>query len=125
GRYRISLAGGEQLEADYVVLSTISSAAQRLLASDELDREFEQLTNSSLISVYLGFDVPDEELPKDGTGFITADHSVLICDACTWTSRKWEHTSRSKRLLVRLFYKSSSPHYTGLLELPEDKMLPV
>ncbi|WJH33425.1 protoporphyrinogen oxidase [Paenibacillus sp. CC-CFT747] len=122
-RYRITLSNTVELEADYVVLSTLSSAARNLLASEDLNLEFDQLKNSSLISVYLGFDVPDEQLPKDGTGFITSGANDLICDACTWTSRKWKHTSRHKRLLVRLFYKSSSPHFQTLLALPEEELM--
>lgn len=125
GRYRVTLSSGGELEADYVVLSVLSSAAQRLLASDDLNYEFDQLKNSSLISVYLGFSIQDEELPKDGTGFITAKDSDLLCDACTWTSRKWEHTSRHRQLLVRLFYKSNSKHYATLLSLTEDELLKV
>lgn len=124
-RYRITLADSRVIETDYVVLSTQHNAAQALLQSEELDEDFNQLTNSSLISVYLGFDVSDSLLPKDGTGFIVAQGDDLICNACTWTSRKWEHTSREHRLLVRLFYKSSNPHYERLLKLTEEELVEV
>ena len=76
----------------------------------------------SLISVYLAYDIQDEELPYDGTGFITAKGTRLKCDACTWTSRKWEHTSENKRLLMRLFYKSSNPHYEELIQLSDQEL---
>jgi protoporphyrinogen/coproporphyrinogen III oxidase len=124
-RYRINLSNEEVIEADFVVLSTLHSAAQTLLHADELDEDFNQLKNSSLISVYLGFDVPDHLLPEDGTGFIAAEDSDLTCNACTWTSRKWEHTSKNNHLLVRLFYKSSSPAYETLQKLTEAELLEV
>jgi len=123
--YHIALANGERIEADYVVLSTLHTGAQALLRSAELDGDFRQLKNSSLISVYLGFDIPDSLLPKDGTGFITADHRHLVCDACTWTSRKWDHTSEKRDLLVRLFYKSSGPSYDALQRMTEQELLGV
>lgn len=125
GRYRVTLSDGRELEAEHIVLSVLSTAAQRLLDSDDLNKEFDQLKNSSLISVYLGFNIQDEELPMDGTGFISTKDSDLFCDACTWTSRKWEHTSSQRQLLVRLFYKSSSKHYTTLQALSEDELLTV
>ncbi|WP_136605795.1 protoporphyrinogen oxidase [Paenibacillus dokdonensis] len=125
GGYEITLMDGRLLEADVVVLSTLSASAQKLLRNASLDEEFSQFKNSSLISVYIAFDVPDEDLPADGTGFITSDSEDVKCNACTWTSRKWEHTSTEGRLLVRLFYKSTNPHYDELVKLTEDELLQV
>lgn len=120
--YEIKLSDGETVKADYVVLATPHQAAQALLDMPELDSEFSQLLNSSLISVYLGFDLPDADLPADGTGFIVSQKSDLLCNACTWTSRKWAHTSRKGNLLVRLFYKSSNPSYAHLKDSSEAEL---
>lgn len=122
-RYTVCLANRESIEADVVVLSPIHTAAQRLLRSAALDEYFNQLKNNSMISVYVGFDVDDSVLPENGTGFIVADSGDVTCNACTWTSRKWAHTSKNKRLLVRLFYKG--PAYEALRGLPEDQLLNV
>jgi oxygen-dependent protoporphyrinogen oxidase len=105
--YTVSFENHGDIKADYVVLSTPHNAAQSLLQTKELDGHFNQLADSSLISVYLGFDIPDEQLPMDGTGFIAPENSDLVCNACTWTSRKWSHTSKHHRLLLRLFYKNT------------------
>ncbi|WP_438351749.1 protoporphyrinogen oxidase [Paenibacillus sp. FA6] len=121
-QYRVTLADGRILDADMVVLGTMHSTAQALLQDEQLNEDFNQLLSSSLISVYLGFDIPDSQLPADGTGFITANSDDVKCHACTWTSRKWEHTSEHQRLLVRLFYKSSGPHYDTLIKLSEEEL---
>jgi len=121
-RYRIFLSNQEVVDADYIVLATIHTTAQTLLQDEQLDAEFNQLRNNSLISVYLGFDLPDSLLPENGTGFITTEGSNLICNACTWTSRKWDHTSRNNRLLVRLFYKSSNPAYESLIQQSNEEL---
>ncbi|MFJ8268087.1 protoporphyrinogen oxidase [Peribacillus asahii] len=121
-RYRLTFTNYKEVEADYVVLSTPDSIAKQLLQNEELNEEFNQFKNSSMISIYLGFDLPDSELPQDGTGFITTEGSDLICNACTWTSRKWSHTSKNHHLLVRLFYKSSSPHYERLRKMNEAEL---
>ncbi|MWV42438.1 protoporphyrinogen oxidase [Paenibacillus sp. HJL G12] len=124
-RYEVTLMDGRTLDADMVVISTLSASAQKLLGNADLDAEFDQFKNSSLISVYMAFDVPDRELPADGTGFITSNSEDVKCNACTWTSRKWEHTSTNGRLLVRLFYKSINPHYEELVKLSEEELLQV
>ncbi|MBB3110029.1 oxygen-dependent protoporphyrinogen oxidase [Paenibacillus phyllosphaerae] len=121
-RYQLSLSNGEELEADVVVLSTLHPVTDRLLHDERLHDEFAQMRNNSLISVYLGFDIPDEQLPKDGTGFINADEGDLVCNACTWSSRKWSHTSKHQRLLVRMFYKSSGKQYDRLLKLSDEEL---
>jgi len=124
-RYHVTLNNGETIEADYVVLSIPHTAAEKLIEDPQLENEFSGLKNSSLISVYVGYDVADSILPEDGTGFITANTDDLSCNACTWTSRKWEHTSKSGNLLVRLFYKSSHPSFARLKEMNKEELLQV
>lgn len=122
-QYTLNLEDGRSLMTDSVVLSVPHQAAQSMLANESLNEDFAELIGSSLISVYMGFDVSDELLPENGTGFIVADSSSLKCQASTWTSRKWTHTSTNHQLLVRLFYKSSGPHYERLQGLSEEEML--
>lgn len=120
-RYEITLSSGERLEADYVVLSTPAEAAKQLLTDPELS-DFDQLATKSLISVYMGYDIEDRQLAYDGTGFIAGKDSDVRCDACTWTSRKWAHTSGQRHLLLRLFYKSSNPHYEDLIGRSDEEL---
>ena len=124
-RYKVTFQDKESADADYVVLSIPHEAAKGLMNDQELEKEFGAFQNSSMISVYAGFDIPDHLLPLDGTGFIKANGQEIICDACTWTSRKWKHTSESGNLLVRLFYKSSNPAYPKLKEMTEKELLQV
>ncbi|MFP7473543.1 protoporphyrinogen oxidase [Niallia taxi] len=123
--YSISLAEGEAVQAQFIVLAAPHQAAEKILAESSLSTEFAKLQNSSNITMYLAYDIPDEQLPKDGTGFIVAEDSDLTCNACTWTSRKWTHTSKSSSLLLRLFYKKSNPAYEQLNSLSEEELLKV
>jgi len=124
-RYELVLSNGELVTADYVVLAVLHTHAAKLLNDRLLDEAFAEMATGSLISVYLGYDVSDDILPQDGTGFIVTGDSDLKCSACTWTSRKWAHTSAERRLLMRLFYKSASPVYAELSKLPEVQLLQV
>lgn len=120
--YSIAFSDGREVSTDAVVLAIPHDAAQKLLMEPELDVEFDKLKNSSLTSIYLGFSIPDGALPADGTGFIVSDNSDVRCNACTWTSRKWPHTSEERELLVRLFYKSSNPGYAELEQMTEREL---
>lgn len=123
--YEVLLENGETIEADFVVLTTPHDVTQRILQEQDLDVDFNKLKNSSLISIYLGFDIPDEQLPADGTGFIVSENSDVKCNACTWTSRKWKHTSANGNLLVRMFYKSSNPVYESMKHMSEEELVDV
>jgi protoporphyrinogen/coproporphyrinogen III oxidase len=123
--YQVSLVNHEVIEVDHAILSIPHTEAVTLFHGPELEKEFAQLKNSSMISVYVGFDVPDHVLPLDGTGFIKANSDEITCNACTWTSRKWKHTSKTGNLLVRLFYKSSHPSFASLKEMQEHELLQV
>ncbi|MFJ7738526.1 protoporphyrinogen oxidase [Lysinibacillus sp. NPDC097287] len=123
--YTISLANGETIKADHVVMAIPNEAVQRLLRDESLNEYFEQFSTASAITIYLGFDVPDTVLPADGTGFIVSHNSDLQCNAATWTSRKWKHTSAEGKLLVRLFYKSINPAYEQLRAMSEEELAEV
>ncbi|AWC28681.1 protoporphyrinogen oxidase [Bacillus cytotoxicus] len=123
--YEVSFVNGETVKADCVVLAVPHDVAQTILHSRDLDDEFDKFKNSSLVSIYLGFDIPDHQLPADGTGFIVSENGNLQCDACTWTSRKWKHTSEKQNLLVRMFYKSSNANYEKMKHSSEEERLQI
>ena len=117
--YKLTFANDTEVEADYIVLSTPDSVAKQLLNDSKITEEFSDFENKSLISIYLGFDLLDNELPNGGTGFITTKHSNLKCNACVWTSRKWTHRNSHNHVLMRLFYNSTSPHYESLHDMTD------
>lgn len=125
GRFEVSFSNHESIEADFVILTTPHNVAQSILQNEELDVDFNKLKNSSLISIYLGFDIPDEQLPAEGTGFIVSENSDVKCNACTWTSRKWKHTSENSKLLVRMFYKSTNPAFEEMKHMSEEELVQV
>lgn len=122
-QYEVMFNKNEKMNADYVVLSIPHQAAKEIIGDKHIHQQLAKLNNSSLISVYVGFNVPDDILPADGTGFIAANNAELSCNACTWTSRKWIHTSEARNLLVRLFYKSSHPSFAKVKEMSEKELL--
>lgn len=123
--YTILLENDETIVAHHVVMAIPNEAVQHVLRDESLNQYFNQFSTASAITIYLGFDVPDAVLPADGTGFIVSHNSDLHCNAATWTSRKWKHTSTESKLLVRLFYKSINPEYEKLRVMSEEELAAV
>ena len=123
--YLVTFEDSEPVKVDGVILSVPHTEAQGFFQDEHIKEEFHQLKNNSMISVYMGFHVSDDLLPLDGTGFITLKSKAIFCDACTWTSRKWKHTSKEGNLLVLLFYKGTNPYFSALKDLSEQELLQV
>lgn len=121
--YLVSVEGHGKLRADGVILALPDSQVRRLLGKEAPAEVFDTFTNASILTMYLGYDLPDTELPADGTGFINAGNGQVVCDACTWTSRKWTHTSPDGRLLVRLFYKNSNPKFEEISVMDREELI--
>ncbi|MEG0470912.1 MAG: protoporphyrinogen oxidase [Solibacillus sp.] len=119
------VVNGKSIKADVVVLAVPNDTVRKVLEDNSLDKSLEQFSTASVLTMYVGYDVPDEVLPADGTGFIVSHHSDLLCNASTWTSRKWKHTSAQGNLLVRLFYKNSNPRYEELSAMSDEEITAV
>ncbi|KZE38664.1 protoporphyrinogen oxidase [Bhargavaea cecembensis] len=121
--YAVSVEGHGELLADGVILALPDSQVRGLLGQAAPEEVFDTFSNASILTMYLGYDLPDSELPADGTGFINAGNGHVVCDACTWTSRKWTHTSPEGRLLVRLFYKNSNPKFEEISAMDREDLI--
>ena len=124
-QYEVAFSNGETVVADVVVLAVPNDVVRNVLDDSELNVHLEKFSNASAITMYLGFNVPDSVLPADGTGFIVSHNSDLVCNASTWTSRKWKHTSKDGNLLVRLFYKNNNPKYEELAAMTDEELTQV
>lgn len=118
----VHLDNHEPITADHVVLATPHTVAQQALRDDRLTETFEAFKTSSIITVYLGYEVDNSVLPAQGTGYIAKNSDAVNCDACTWTSAKWPNTSKNGKLLLRLFYKKTNPKFNELIHLSEDEL---
>jgi len=115
----------ETILADVVVLAVPNETVRQVIQNEALEDQLKKFTTASALTMYVGFDVPDNILPADGTGFIVSHNSDLVCNASTWTSRKWKHTSAEGNLLVRLFYKNINPHYEELAAMSDKELTKV
>lgn len=123
--YDAVLSTGETLHVQHAVLALPNDVVQNVLQTEDLQQHLTKFTSASALTVYVGYEVPDSVLPADGTGFIVSHNSDLVCNASTWTSRKWQHTSANNELLVRLFYKNVNPRYEELAAMSDAELTAV
>jgi oxygen-dependent protoporphyrinogen oxidase len=103
--YGISLACGESLRADAVIIATPAFAAATLLAGLEravaTDLAAIQYASTAIVSLAFRRDEIPHKL--DGHGYVVprAEGSPIL--ACTWSSRKWDGRAPAGYELVRIF----------------------
>jgi protoporphyrinogen/coproporphyrinogen III oxidase len=91
GGVRLTLAGGEILRADQVILAVPAFAAAAVLgaACPVAAAELEQIRYASVATIVLSYPVEAFERPLAGSGFLVTRGRGRTITACTWSSAKW------------------------------------
>ncbi|MDP4169199.1 MAG: protoporphyrinogen oxidase, partial [Bacillota bacterium] len=99
--YEIYLNNGETLYADCVVAATPHKITQSMFSEYHLFDPLKTMPSTSVATVALAF--PKEAIQKDidGTGFVVSRNSDYSITACTWTHKKWEHSTPEGKVLLR------------------------
>ncbi len=101
--YLITLADGEELTVDAIVLTVPATAAGRLLEgmNDEAAAILPSIPYVSAAAVVLGFRRADVSHPLLGHGYLAARSERTLHTACTWVSSKWPDRAPKDHVLVR------------------------
>ncbi|WP_442599093.1 protoporphyrinogen oxidase [Neobacillus sp. D3-1R] len=102
-KYELELNNGEILLADSVVVCVGHHIAQSIFSQYEFFNVFKDMPASSVATVAMAF--PKEAIVKDidGTGFVVSRNSDYSITACTWTHKKWPHTTPEGKVLLRCY----------------------
>src|SRR5699024_6562727 len=101
--YTVHCQNGERIEADVVLATTPHHLLEKIAGNDfNMDRLCE-MTSNSVANVALAYDTDDLGPTLDGTGFVISRHSNYRITACTWTHKKWQHTTQEGRALLRAY----------------------
>lgn len=105
GGYEVTLANGDVLPADAVIVATPSFVAARLLdgVAATLARELAAIPHVSTTIVSLAFRSDQISHPLDGHGYVIPRVAGGPILACTWSSRKWDGRAPAGWELLRLF----------------------
>jgi oxygen-dependent protoporphyrinogen oxidase len=122
GGARLTLAGGETLSADHVILAVPAFAAAAVLteACPAAAGELEVIPYASVATIALSYPVDAFDRPLAGSGFLVERDRGRMITACTWSSAKWPHLAGDTVLL-----KCSAGHAANrsALDLDDEQLI--
>lgn len=101
--YHLMLSDGTIHEADAIIMATPHYAAQRMLTQYEFMKPFKEKNATSVANVAMAFDASAIKKDIDGTGFVVSRNSDFRITACTWTHKKWPHSTPAGKVLLRCY----------------------
>ncbi|MGE8205148.1 protoporphyrinogen oxidase [Heyndrickxia sp. NPDC080065] len=101
--YHISLNDGEKLQADSVIVALPHYLLPDLFSNDHLFAPFRNFPTTSVATIVMAF--PENAIKHDinGTRFVVSRNSDYTINACTWTHKKWPHSTPYGKVLLRCF----------------------
>ena len=101
--YHLLLSNGTVKEADAIILATPHFAVQRMLSQYDFLESFKETNATSVANVAMAFDASAIKQDIDGTGFVVSRNSDFRITACTWTHKKWPHSTPDGKVLLRCY----------------------
>ncbi|QQZ08281.1 protoporphyrinogen oxidase [Heyndrickxia vini] len=101
--YEIFLNNGEHLQADSVIIALPHYLLPDILPGYDFFEPLSTVPATSVATVAMAFS--EEAIRKnfDGTGFVVARNSDYTINACTWSHKKWPHSTPDGKVLLRIY----------------------
>ncbi|WP_052254392.1 protoporphyrinogen oxidase [Salinicoccus sp. YB14-2] len=87
---------------DEVIITTPHFQYKRWFDDKELEY-FKHMPATSVATVVMGFDKSQLINDIDGTGFVVSRNMDTAITACTWTNKKWKHSTPEGKVLLRAY----------------------
>lgn len=108
GRYQVELEDGTKKIGDVVLFTTPYMVTRKLLPEDLDIKDFHVTPPTSVATVAMAFDQSALKNDINGTGFVISRREDYTITACTWTHRKWPHTTPKGKVLLRCYVGRAS-----------------
>ncbi|MBT2688947.1 protoporphyrinogen oxidase [Bacillus sp. ISL-47] len=121
--YTIAVNGGEELQADSIVMAAPHQTLHSIFSHWGLFDQFIEMPSTSVATVALAF--PEEAIAKDidGTGFVVSRNSDYTITACTWTHKKWPHSTPKGKVLLRCYVGRAGDE--AVVDLSDDQIVKI
>jgi oxygen-dependent protoporphyrinogen oxidase len=101
--YTLTLSSGQTLETDAVILAVPHEVTQQILAPYADLSPLPDATPTTVATVAMAYPAESVALDLEGTGFVVPRKAGTTITACTWTHRKWPHTTPEGKALLRCY----------------------
>ncbi|WP_100371953.1 protoporphyrinogen oxidase [Bacillus sp. FJAT-45037] len=102
-RYELTFADGQTKTYDQVIITTPPHITAKILGAYDFFRYFDEMEASTVATVALAFKKEAVHNPYEGTGFVVSKKSSYDITACTWTHKKWRHSTPDGHVLLRSY----------------------
>jgi protoporphyrinogen/coproporphyrinogen III oxidase len=122
-KYDVYLNNGENFEADCIIAATPHKVTQSMFSDYRFFDPFKSVPSTSVATVALAF--PEEAVKNDinGTGFVVSRNSDYSITACTWTHKKWAHSTPEGKVLLRCYVGRSGDE--TIVDLSDDRIVKI
>jgi oxygen-dependent protoporphyrinogen oxidase len=123
--WRVTIEGGEPIEARAVVLACPADVAARIVegVDPELDPELGAIRSTTIAVVGTGYRAADEGGPPRGFGFLVPRGRGVRILGCLWTSSIWNGRAPDDHVLLRTMIGGA--HDPGAVDLTDDELLAI
>ncbi|NJH98819.1 protoporphyrinogen oxidase [Staphylococcus agnetis] len=97
------VAHGDTVFYDGVIVTTPHQVFHKWFEGDPAFDYFKHLEASSVATIVFAYDEKNIKNTHNGTGFVIARTSNTSITACTWTTKKWPHTTPDGKVLIRAY----------------------
>lgn len=101
--YRLHLSDGRHLHTDAVILAVPGPIASKVLKPPSASHTLADVAPTSVATVVLAYSKTSVRLEHEGTGFVVPRKENYTITACTWTHKKWPHTTPDGKALIRCY----------------------
>lgn len=122
-QYELYLNNGETLTADCIIVATPHKITQSMFTDYRFFDPFKSVPSTSVATVALAF--PEEAIKNDidGTGFVVSRNGDYSITACTWTHKKWAHSTPKGKVLLRCYVGRAGDE--TIVDLSDDRIIQI
>ncbi|MBO1002951.1 protoporphyrinogen oxidase [Pseudogracilibacillus auburnensis] len=121
--YHVLLSDGTVYRADAIIVATPHQTLRKIFSQHDMFKTADEIPNTSVANVALAYDQKAVKKELDGTGFVVSRNSNYRITACTWTHRKWPHTTPNGKVLLRSYV--GGPNDPEAVHLTDEELVQV
>ncbi|WP_227937848.1 protoporphyrinogen oxidase [Alkalihalobacillus deserti] len=103
GQFHLLLENGDIKIYDEVIVTTPPKVSAKLLADYPYFSYLDQMEATTVATIAMAYKEDQVKIPYEGTGFVVSKKSNHAITACTWTHKKWKHSTPEGYALLRAY----------------------
>jgi protoporphyrinogen/coproporphyrinogen III oxidase len=101
--YELDLGDGQNLHADAVLMAVPFKNVVEILDEKSAMENLRKMDYTTVANVALVFSDDQLKIEQEGTGFVVSRKGDYVITACTWTNKKWPHSTPNGKVLLRCY----------------------